>query len=89
MQLENFLHSYFVIKNPNSETIIYDARHKVPDIAGAGKSRYRQRKQAAVDRCRTFLETSEINKHWMATFIASKKKDDLADTLCMLLDATF
>ena len=83
--VENFLHSYFVIKNPNAETIIYDARHKVPDIAGAGKARYRQRKQAAVDRCRTFLETSEINKHWMATFVASKKKDDLADTVLQAL----
>ena len=34
--VENFLHAYFVIKSPNSETIIYDARHKVPDVAGAG-----------------------------------------------------
>jgi hypothetical protein len=83
--VENFLHSYFVIKSPKSETIIYDARHKVPDIAGAGKARYRQRKQAAVDRCRTFLETSTINKHWMATFVASKKKDDLADTVLQAL----
>ena len=83
--VENFLHSYFVIKNPNAETIIYDARHKVPDIAGAGKAKYRQRKKAAVDRCRTFLETSEINKHWMATFVASKKKDDLADTVLQAL----
>src|SRR5210317_1217926 len=32
--VENFLHSYFVIKLPESETIIYDARHKVPDVAG-------------------------------------------------------
>ena len=85
--VENFLHSYFVIKNPNAETIIYDARHKVPDIAGAGKAKYRQRKKAAVDRCRTFLETSEINKHWMATFVASKKKDDLAD--CYLQALTY
>lgn len=83
--VENFLHSYFVIKSPKSETIIYDARHKVPDIAGAGKARYRQRKQAAVNRCRTFLETSEINKHWMTTFVASKKKDDLADTVLQAL----
>ena len=83
--VENFLHSYFVIKSPKSETIIYDARHKVPDIAGAGKARYRQRKQAAVDRCKIFLETSTINKHWMATFVASKKKDDLADTVLQAL----
>ena len=83
--VENFLHSYFVIKNPSAETIIYDARHKVPDISGAGKARYRQRKQAAVDRCREFIKNSEINAHWMPVFVASKKKDDLADTVLQAL----
>ena len=83
--VENFLHAYFVIKNPSAETIIYDARHKVPDVAGAGKAKYRQRKQVSVDRCREFLKTSEINAHWMPTFVASKKKDDLADTVLQAL----
>ncbi len=83
--VENFLHSYFVIKNPKAETIIYDARHKVPDVAGSGKARYRQRKQVSIDRCREFLETSAINSHWMPTFVASKKKDDLADTVLQAL----
>jgi len=83
--VENFLHSYFVIKNPKAETIIYDARHKVPDVAGSGKARYRQRKQVSIDRCREFIETSEVNKHWMPTFVASKKKDDLADTVLQAL----
>jgi hypothetical protein len=83
--VENFLHSYFVIKNPKAETIIYDARHKVPDVAGSGKARYRQRKQVSIDRCREFLLTSEVNKHWLPTFVASKKKDDLADTILQAL----
>jgi hypothetical protein len=83
--VENFLHAYFVIKNPRAETIVYDARHKVPDIAGAGKARYRQRKQASVDRCREFIKNSDVNAHWMATFVASKKKDDLADTVLQAL----
>ena len=81
--VENFLHSYFIIKCPGSETIIYDARHKCPDIAGPGKARYRQRKNAAIDRCRDFLP--EKNGHWMPTFVASKKKDDLADTVMQAL----
>jgi len=83
--VENFLHSYFVIKNPKAETIIYDARHKVPDVAGSGKARYRQRKQVSIDRCREFIENSEVNKHWIPTFVASKKKDDLADTVLQAL----
>lgn len=83
--VENFLHSYFVIKNPNADTIIYDARHKVPDVAGSGKARYRQRKQVSIDRCREFIEGSEINKRWMPVFVASKKKDDLADTVLQAL----
>lgn len=83
--VENFLHSYFVIKNPGAITIIYDARHKVPDVAGSGKARYRQRKQASIDRCREFIKGSAINLHWMPTFVASKKKDDLADTVLQAL----
>src|SRR6056300_622129 len=54
--VENFLHAYFVIKLPTQETIIYDARHKVPDVAGPGKARYRQRKQTAITRCGEFLD---------------------------------
>lgn len=83
--VENFLHSYFVIKNPKAETIIYDARHKVPDVAGAGKARYRQRKQVSIDRCKEFIEQSPLNKRWLPVFAASKKKDDLADTVLQAL----
>ena len=79
--VENFLHAYFIIKIPDKETIIYDARHKVPDVAGAGKARYRQRKQTAISRCKDFLEGSDTNAHWVETFKKSKKKDDLADTV--------
>lgn len=83
--VENFLHSYFVIKSPTCETIIYDARHKVPDVSGSGKAKYRQRKQVSIDRCNEFIKTSEVNKKWVSTFTASKKKDDLADTLLQAL----
>ena len=86
--VENFLHSYFVIKNPDKETIIYDARHKIPDVAGPGKEMYRKRKQASIDRCREFLENSETNAHWRETFKNSKKKDDLADTVMQALSFT-
>jgi hypothetical protein len=83
--VENFLHSYFVIKNPAAEVIIYDARHKVPDVVGGGKTQYRKRKQASIDRCRDFIKNSPVNSHWMETFVASKKKDDLADTVLQAL----
>lgn len=83
--VENFLQAYFVIKTPSAETIIYDARHKVPDVAGGGKARYRQRKATAVTRCKDFLEGSEVNACWMDTFRNSKKKDDLADTVLQAL----
>jgi len=82
--VENFLHAYFVIKCPNSETIIYDARHKVPDVVGAGKAQYRKRKNTSIERCREFIKGDE-NSHWIPIFIASKKKDDLADTVMQAL----
>ena len=86
--VENLLHAYFVIKIPTAETIIYDARHKIPDVAGAGKARYRQRKLTSIQRCKEFLDTHEINAHWRDHFTASKKKDDLADTVMQALSYT-
>ena len=82
--VENFLHAYFIIKCPNSETIIYDARHKIPDVVGAGKAQYRKRKNTSIERCQEFIKGDE-NSHWMATFVLSKKKDDLADTVMQAL----
>ena len=77
----HFLHAYFIIKTPKSDTIIYDARFKIPDVAGPGRTQYLARKKTAIERCRDFLETTETNKHWIPMFDTSKKKDDLADTV--------
>lgn len=82
--VENFLQAYFVIKCPNSETIIYDARHKIPDVVGPGKAQYRKRKNTSIARCQEFIK-DDINSHWLVTFAQSKKKDDLADTVMQAL----
>jgi hypothetical protein len=83
--VENLLHAYFVIKNPKTQVIIYDARHKIPDVVGPGKTQYRKRKQTSIDRCREFITTEEINSKWIPEFVGSKKKDDLADTVMQAL----
>jgi len=81
----HFLHAYFVIKNPNAQTILYDARHKIPDVAGPGRSQYLKRKKTSIERCKEFIHTGDTNAHWIPTFEASKKKDDLADTVMQAL----
>ena len=81
----HFLHAYFIIKCPHAETILYDARHKVPDVAGPGKTQYMKRKKVSVERCEEFIRSSPANAHWLDTFLASKKKDDLADTVLQAL----
>lgn len=86
--VENFIHAYFVIKNPEAETIIYDARHKVPDVVGTGKTKYRQRKQTGITRCKEFLDSNEVNQEWREHFTKSRKKDDLADTVLQALSYT-
>ena len=79
--IEHFLHAYFLCTDDSErEVIIYDARHKVPDVAGAGRARYLQRKKTSIERCRRFLE--ETQPEWLEVFDKHKKKDDLADT-CM------
>ena len=84
----HFLHAYFIIKTPKSDTIIYDARFKIPDVAGPGRTQYLIRKKTAIERCRNFLETTETNRHWIPMFDASKKKDDLADTVMQAISFT-
>jgi hypothetical protein len=81
----HFLHAYFIIKNPKAETIIYDARHKIPDVAGPGKSQYLKRKKVSIERCEEFIRSGPVNAHWLDTFLKSKKKDDLADTVMQAL----
>ena len=79
--VEHFLHAYFIIRNPKAETIIYDARFKIPDFAGPGKVMYNKRKKASIERCQQFIWNNTVNAHWIPIFNASKKKDDLADTV--------
>ena len=79
--IENLLHTYFLIKQ--KDVVIWDARHKIPDVAGAGKARYTQRKKASIERARKFIEGGNAN--WIGFFDAHKKKDDLADTVMQAL----
>jgi hypothetical protein len=79
--IEHFLHTYFLCHD--KEVVIWDARHKIPDISGPGKVQYAKRKKASVDRCRVFI--LETNPEWVEQFDKSKKKDDLADTVMQAL----
>lgn len=76
--VEHFLHAYFLCQG--QDVIIWDARHKIPDVAGPGRAKYLERKKASIDRCRIFIEAT--NPQWVHDFDKHKKKDDLADT-CM------
>src|SRR6056300_2017778 len=86
--VENFLHAYFVIKSPKSETIIYDAKFKIPYVCGPGKAQYLKRKKVSIERCEAFLNNNPINNHWLPIFKESKKKDDLADTVMQAISFT-
>lgn len=79
--VEHFLHTYFLCHD--KDVIVYDARHKVPDVAGPGRARYLQRKKASIERCRVFIQ--ETQPHWVPIFDKHKKKDDLADSLLQSL----
>lgn len=82
--VENLLHTYFLVKGIK-EVVIWDARHKIPDVAGAGKARYAERKKASIERARKFIDGAEVNKNWVQFFDNHKKKDDLADTVMQAL----
>jgi hypothetical protein len=79
--VENFLHAYFLCRG--KDTLLWDPKHKVPDVSGPGKVQYRKRKAAAVERCRSFLVGNQSN--FLKEFDDSKKKDDLADCFMQAL----
>lgn len=82
--VENFLHAYFVIND--KDVIIYDARHKIPDVAGPGRARYLERKKVSIERARAFIAATDSNNNdWLEFFDRHKKKDDLADTVMQAL----
>jgi Poxvirus A22 protein len=81
--VENLLHTYFLVKEKN--VIIWDARHKIPDVAGAGRAKYAQRKKASIERARKFIEATQVNRDWTEFFDRHKKQDDLADTVMQAL----
>ena len=83
--VENLLHAYFLTKDPEREVVVWDARHKIPDVAGAGKARYAQRKKASIERARKFVQATQVNADWVPFFDSHKKKDDLADTVMQAL----
>ena len=86
--VEHFLHAYFVIKAPKSETIIYDAKFINSRCRGSRKAQYMKRKKVSIERCEAFLRGDDTNKHWIETFMKSKKKDDLADTVMQAISFT-
>jgi len=79
--VEHFLHTYFLMKDKT--VIIYDARFKIPDVAGPGKAKYIERKRVSVERCREFVKEKNTDK--LDYFEKHKKKDDLADTVMQAL----
>jgi Poxvirus A22 protein len=81
--VEHLLHAYLLTKDPSREVIIWDARHKIPDVAGPGKIQYAARKAASIERARKFIK--ETNVEWVDEFERNKKKDDLADTVMQAL----
>jgi hypothetical protein len=76
--VENLLHTYFLVKEKT--VVIWDARHKIPDIAGPGKTMYAKRKKTSIERTRKFID-SDVNQHWIEFFNKHSKKDDLSDTV--------
>ena len=81
--IENLLHTYFLVKQ--KDVVIWDARHKIPDCAGAGKAMYAKRKKASIERARKFIAGDGVNKELVPFFDSNKKKDDLADTVMQAL----
>lgn len=87
-QLENMLHSYFIIKGTlNSESNIshidiFNPKNKLGASHVKGAKNYRERKKISVELCKLFLQFQNMqDTQFIHTFSISKKKDDLSDCL--------
>lgn len=92
--VEALLNAYFVIKGVTSETssirkvTVYSSKHKLGSSTFRGKSSYTERKKLGITRCNEFLKKSNQPDAFRTQFDASKKKDDLADSLLQALSYT-
>jgi hypothetical protein len=84
--IQCYIEMYFRMLN-FKEVIIYNPTHK---LCGTGKENsggglYRARKQASVEICKEWIDNNH-QEEWISTlWKTTKKKDDLADTLCMII----
>jgi hypothetical protein len=82
LKLAQHCYSYFQIKYGRNKTIIdFPAYHKTQLLSAPKKMDKPQRKIWCVNKT---LEILKLRNLIMTEFNESKKKDDLADTLCML-----
>jgi hypothetical protein len=73
-------------------TVAFHFVHAGKKVKGAevGDAGYKDRKAGGESRARAFLSKSAVgsaHNQWLTWWLGQGKKDDLADTLCMLLDA--
>lgn len=84
--VQAYIEMYFRMKD-FKEIIIYNAICKLAgtgkENTGRGKSKYYARKKAAVDLCNEWLKEHPQEECVHSLWNSTKKKDDLADTLCM------
>ena len=86
--VQGMLEVYFICNG--KETIVYDARRKLPRSGEEGLSgaeKYRRRKKAAIERCDAFLRSAAgaASEGVLEAFQASSKKDDIADAVIQAL----
>lgn len=84
--IQAYIEMYFKMKD-FKEVIIYNAICKLAgtgkENTGRGKIRYYARKNAAIELCNEWLKEHPQEEWVDSLWNSTKKKDDLADTLCM------
>ena len=81
--VQYFLHGFLIAKG--ADIILWDPKHKVPDVVGTGKKMYNKRKKEAIVRCEAFLKDTDQFDTWKEKWDQHDKRDDLADTVMQAL----
>lgn len=78
-RLQCYVMCYFLLKFPDIKVIEYPAYHKTKVLGGKHKMTKPQRKKWTIE-----YTLNHVEKKWLDFFSSHTKKDDLADTWCMI-----
>lgn len=83
-RVQHYIEMYIAFTHPNLDVIQFVSPQKKKRVTNPQTDSYYRRKQASIQYVETYLEESN-NSMWKTLFHSHEKKDDLAESLLLIL----